>query len=124
MRFAKEIQTLDTYKTNNTGSDLSHELTDFSIDDLRGGFGLNYSLHSFIDVNPSALSQLEPSRSRFNKTHMVSTNNLVNISKDIDLSVNASYMNNALTADNGGSITYFFQRRQAQSRPRTRHMKA
>ena len=108
MRFAKEIQTLDTYKTNNTGSDLSHELADFSIDDLRGGFGLNYSLHSFIDVNPSALSQLEPSRSRFNKTHMVSTNNLVNISKDIDLPVNASYMNNALTADNGGSITYFF----------------
>lgn len=108
MRFAKEIQTLDTYKTNNTGGDLSRELTDFSIDDLRGGFGLNYNLRSFIDVNPSTLSQLESNRSRFNKTHMVSTNNLINISKDIDLSVNASYVNNALTADYGGSTTYYF----------------
>lgn len=108
MRFAKSVQTLNTYKADNTGEDISRQLTDLSLDDMRGGFGTNYSLRTFVDVNPARLAQLDGRRSRFNRTHMVSTNNLLGLSKNYDLAVNASYVDNTLEADNGSTTTYMF----------------
>lgn len=107
MRFAKKEQTLNTYKTNNTGDDVTCDFNDFSFERLHGGFGLNYMLRNFISVKPSVLSELDGNRSRFNRTHAVGTNNLFSLSRDYELSVNASYINNVLTADKSMETTYF-----------------
>lgn len=107
MRFAKKEQTLNTYKTNNTGDDVTRDFNDFSFESVRGGFGLNYALRNFISIKPFVLSELDSRRSRFNRTHAVGTNNLFNLSRDYELAVNASYINNVLTADNSTETSYF-----------------
>lgn len=83
MRFKKNIQSLNTYKGNNTGND-SYEMNVFSsIADFtpRG----NAQLPSYIQVAPSSANGIGNRRSLFNQNNNLTTNNLHKISKDFDL---------------------------------------
>lgn len=101
MRFAKNAQTLNTYKTNNTGENVAAQT-----DNLYARPG-GYALRSFINIRPPVLGTLDSRRSRFNRTHVVSTNNMLKLSGDYDITVNAHYTNNILTADASTETTYF-----------------
>jgi hypothetical protein len=109
MRFKKESQTLNTYKTNNTGNDVTRETLSFSIDDIIAQFGKNYRLQDYLSVAPSRLREIDDFRSRFNKTHSFTTNNLWSLGKNYDLTSQITYINNLLKSDNSTRTTYFFE---------------
>lgn len=107
MRFAPNFQTLNTYKTNNTGWDVSKELTDHSIDNIRNLFNRNYRLKKFIDVYPQTLGYLSAGRSTFNRSHLVDTNTLFKLGRNYDVTIHAGYLNNQFTSDTQDETSYF-----------------
>ena len=109
MRFKKQAQTLNTYKTNNTGSNVIRETMSFSIDDIISQFGKNYRLQEYLSVVPDRLREIDSDRSRFNKTHLFSTNNLWSLGKNYDLTSQITYTNNRLTSDNATRTSYFLE---------------
>ena len=80
MVFGRKRQSISMYKTNNTGKDIEHEVTDLSRFDktapTESGILHNISLGA-----PS----LDAKRSKFNDTHIVATNWLFKTKKDDDL---------------------------------------
>lgn len=109
MRFTRKSQILNTYKTNNIGTDVSSDMTDFSIEEFRNSFSKSYELSNYVDVNSNVLTQIDSKRSRFNKTHMVSTNNLWSIGKKYDLTSEVTYLNNRLNSDCYSRTTYYLK---------------
>jgi len=79
MVFGRKRQSISMYKTNNTGKDIEHEVTDLSRFDktapTESGILHNISLGA-----PS----LDAKRSKFNDTHIVATNWLFKTKKDDD----------------------------------------
>lgn len=109
MRFKKKSQTLNTYKMNNTGNDVTQENMSFSLDAISTPFGKNYRLENYISVNPDRLFTLDDERSRFNTTHVFTTNNLWTINKNYDLTSQISYTNNRLKNQSLTRTSYFLQ---------------
>lgn len=109
MRFTSKTQSLNTYKTNNTGTDVTRETQLFSFDEVMSPFSKNYRLDNYIHVRPDYLTDIDANRVRFNKSHMVSTNNLWALSKNFDLTSQVSYTNNRLNSDNFSKTTYYLK---------------
>lgn len=109
MRFKKQSQTLNTYKTNNIGIDLSRETMSFSIDEILSQFGKNYRLQDYLSVSPERLREIDGDRSRFNQTHLFTTNNLWSLGRNYDLTSQITYINNRLKSDNSTRTTYFLE---------------
>ena len=109
MRFKKQSQTLNTCKTNNTGKDLTRETISFSIDDVLSQFGKNYRLQDYLSVAPARLREIDGDRSRFNRTHLFTTNNLWSPGKNYDLTSQITCVNNRLKSDNSTRTTYFLE---------------
>lgn len=109
MRFTAKTQSLNTYKTNNTGIDVTQETQTYSFDEIMSQFSKNYRLNNYISVSPDNLTDIDANRVRFNKSHMVSTNNLWALSKNLDLTSQVSYTNNRLNSDNSSRTTYFLK---------------
>ena len=87
MRFKPKIQTLETYKGNNTGNE-SFELTDFGMSDfsyLVNSLANIAQLPTYIQVSPSVASDIGSSRSTFNQTNNITSNNLLKVGKDFDI---------------------------------------
>jgi len=83
MKFNPKTQTLNTYKGNNTGNE-SYEMNLLILpSDLTPNF--NPSLSSYIHVSPSVAGDIGSSRSTFNQTNNLTSNNLIKIKKDFDL---------------------------------------
>ena len=99
--FSKKWQSINTYKCNNSGNDLTSEFTSFYSDAISNNTG-------------DMLSTLSPSsppislrRYLFNNTHAVSSNLLRAISKDVQFSANILYYNDYLTKE-GSSISSYY----------------
>lgn len=99
MRFTSKIQTLNVYKTNNIGVDVSKESKDLINSGSMSMFG-NYSLTDYVSISPKTLSEISAERHRFNKTHLVSSNTLWSLTKNSDLTTQINYSNNRLDFDN------------------------
>ncbi len=109
MRFTSKTQSLNTYKTNNTGSDITQETQSFTFDDVMSQFSKKYDLKNYINVRPDKLTDLDANRVRFNKSHLVSTNNLWALSKEVDLTSQISYTSNRLNSDNITQTSYYLK---------------
>lgn len=109
MRLTHKMQTLNSYKTNNIGTDVTKDATDFTMDDSRNPFSKNYNMQGFINASTSTLSELDSRRSRFNKTHLASNNNLWTVGKDYDLTSNITFLNNRLNSDSYSETTYYLK---------------
>ena len=107
MRFTPKTQSLDTYKTNNTGQDLTSETRTLSFQDISGSFSDNYRLNNYISIGSNFIPQIDNRRSLFNKSHLVSTNNLWSLNKNFDITSQISYLNNR-TENNSQSETQYF----------------
>ena len=83
MRFKAKTQSLNTYKGNNTGNE-SYEMNVFF-----PSFDLasiaNTSLPTYMNASPSVASDIGSSRSTFNQTNNLTSNNLFKVGKDLDL---------------------------------------
>lgn len=107
MRFRKKVQSFNTYKGNNTGV-MSYDIQRLISDGDFGSWNSSNELSSYLDVKPSYASGIGSNRNRFDRTHTLTTNNLIKISKNIDLlpQLIASYKRE--TSDYNSHTTYFF----------------
>lgn len=107
MRFSAKTQTLNTYKTNNTGIDVTSNARSFSLSDLLSQFDKSYKLSSYIDVSPNHLNDIDESRVILNKSHLISSNNLWTLGKTYDLTTQVTYTNRRLTSDCSSQTIYY-----------------
>lgn len=107
MRFAKKVQSLNTLKSNNTGTDITREIN-LKFDDFDGGsLGNTYSLRNYVNATPDRLVEISDSRVRENKTHAITTNNLWALSNKTDITTQITYMKDRLVSSSMSSTQYF-----------------
>ena len=84
MRFKAKTQTLNTFKGNNTGNE-SFELNTFILPSDFASILSTTQPPSYIQVSPSTASDIGSSRSTFNQTNNLTSNNLIKVGKNFDL---------------------------------------
>ena len=94
------FQNITTFRTNNTGEDLSASNTDFFAD--RRGTGLS----QYISVGLPGVPSLSSKRTLFNRSFLVSTNNLWKLGRG-EFKANIDYSFNRVTAEASNITTYF-----------------
>lgn len=94
------FQNITTFRTNNTGEDLSASNTDFFAD--RRGTGLS----RYISIGLPGVPSLDSKRTLFNRSFLVSTNNLWKLGRG-EFKANIDYSFNRVTADASNITTYF-----------------
>lgn len=105
MRFAKKIKMLDTYKGNNTGNDVSDIGNPFL--DLSGGAGED--AREIITVQNASNPFLEKRKTLFNKSHLLSLNNQVLLSKSFILTPQLNLSRSSFDNDEEEDKTYFLE---------------
>lgn len=105
MFFIKNFQTLVTYQTNNTGTDVTRDFNRFSFTGFRFGRSAN-SKKDWLSIASSNPPPFSNQRWLDNESHAISANTLFKNKKEFEFKINASYINN-LTKRNGGSITTY-----------------
>lgn len=94
------FQNITTFRTNNTGEDLSASNTDFFAD--RRGTGLS----RYISIGLPGVPSLDSKRTLFNRSFLVSTNNLWKLNKG-EFKANVDYSFDRVVADASNTTTYF-----------------
>ena len=94
------FQNITTFRTNNTGEDLSASNTDFFADSRRTG------LSRYVSIGLPGVASLESKRTYFNRSFLVSTNNLWKLGCG-EFKANIDYSFNRVTANASNITTYF-----------------
>ena len=90
LRLKSDFQTMLTYKTNNTGTDVSRESTSlFSVDDWLGE-----QPKDFIRLAAPGASALSRERSLMNRSHALTANTMKRIGDNAQVSLQLIYSNN------------------------------
>ena len=106
MRFSKKMQTLNVFKTNNTGDNILNESTMQFSDFGSDLFSKSYKMKDFINVDPDRLTDLDEHRVRRNQSHSVNINNLWSLGKSADLAMVLSYGHDRLLSDSRSTTSY------------------
>lgn len=101
MAVMPDFQNITTFKTNNTGKDLSAQATDFFAS--RRGTGLN----RYVGVSLPGVPNLSRKRTLFNRSALVSTNALWKVGRG-ELKAQIDYSFNRIMAEAANVTTYFF----------------
>ena len=94
------FQSITTFRTNNTGEDLSASKTDFFAS--RRGTGLN----RYVSVGLPGVPSLDSKRTLQNRSFLVSTNNLWKVGQG-EVKANIDYAFNRVTSQASNVTTYF-----------------
>jgi len=105
MIFNKKRQAIITYQSNNTGSDVSREIQDFSFDLSGNDFSIDKT--NWLSIQKLSEPPFAQERWLDNNVHLGSVNFLQRIKEDVDLKVNLSYLNDA-QKQQGSTQTRFF----------------
>ncbi len=105
MIFAKKRQAIVTYQSNNTGSDVSREIRDFSFDLSGNDFSIDKT--DLLSIQKLSEPPFAEDRWLDNNVHLGSVNFLQRIKEDVELKVNLSYLNDA-QSQQGRTETRFF----------------
>lgn len=105
MRIGTKWQNMNTFKTNNTGSNIQNELTTFNYADMMYDNNA-YALRDFISVGVSN-APLAEERVRMNRSHLFNSTHLFKLSDDYQLTGQASYFREQLSSANNAQTTYF-----------------
>lgn len=101
LRLKPEYQTMITYKTNNTGQDISKETTSlFNHDDLEIG-------SSHINLSRPTTPNLANHRSLFNRSHSVTANAMKRFNESSQMNTQIIYTNSRETAVGERHTEYF-----------------
>lgn len=96
------FQNITTFRANNTGEDISASSTDFFSD-------LRYTgLDSYVSVGLPSTPDLSSTRTMFNRSFLVSVNNLWKLSRG-EFKANIDYSFNRLAGEASGITTYFLK---------------
>ncbi len=99
MYFARKFQTLNTYKTNNTGNDVSREMTAFY-----GGYD---PMRSMLGVHTPLIPPVDRNRYLDNHIHTITFNTIKKLNKDTELKTNASYLHDKQLFSGQAVTTYY-----------------
>ena len=101
LRVKSDFQTMLTYKTNNTGQDISKETTRLiSLDDLE-------SQSDYIQLSPPTTPNLAERRTLFNRSHAVTVNTMKRIDESSQVNVQIIYNNDHQTAQGERQTVYY-----------------
>jgi hypothetical protein len=100
--FAKSKQNITIYKGNNSGNDVSRELTSFYSDGENSSY--NGKFLSSLSPAPPAISE---NRYLFNNVNSVSTNFLSLLPHDYELTTNITYNDDVRTRDSYSRSSYY-----------------
>ena len=106
MRFSASSQSMNTYKTNNTGKDIIGETKSFNLEDLLASDD-RYTPRDYINLSTSRTSEIDNKRLRFNNTHTLTTTNLWKLGKESELKGQVIYFNNHLNNNSEINSSYF-----------------
>lgn len=97
--FGRHFQTINTYKTNNSGDDVERELISFyeNREDASSLSGIH------LPITPS----LDKKRYIDNNVHTVSINTITKLKKELELKANAHYIHNFLNSAGTSISTYY-----------------
>lgn len=102
LRLRQKQQTMITYKTNNTGENISGETTSlFSLSDLED------AKNNYISLEKPTTSSLKESRTLFNRNHSFTLNNLRKLGKTSQLNLQMVYNHDRETAYGDKETTYY-----------------
>jgi len=108
MYFNKQKQQISTYKGNNTGVDLSDELTSFT--------GLNnIEDENLLQLRMPSIPNILKKRYIFNNSNAITTNNLFKISDNKQLNLNIVYLNDHSNKDSYSKSSYFIAENKSQT---------
>jgi hypothetical protein len=107
MFFTKKQQMITSYQTNNVGNDISNEIKTLTIEDLLDQFESNNKKKDWVTIQELSSPPFSKKRWLDNNAHLLTTNYLVRLKKDLTLKVNLSYIND-FQQQNGNTQTTFF----------------
>ncbi len=102
MYFAKNKQSMGSYKGNNTGDEVSRDLTSFYSNE-----GNQMNDGSLLAVQAPATPSISQQRYLFNRANAVTMNNLWKIDKDYQLTTNINYINDRQEKDSYSRSEYY-----------------
>ena len=105
MIFTKKRQAIFTYQSNNTGSDVSREIRDFSINFSGNQFTIDKT--DWLSIQNISEPPFSQERWLNNNVHLGSANILQRIKENIDLKLNISYLNDYQQQDGSTQTRYF-----------------
>ncbi len=105
MIFTKKRQAIFTYQSNNTGSDVSREIRDFSINFSGNQFTIDKT--DWLSIQNISEPPFSQERWVDNNVHLGSANILQRIKENIDLKLNISYLNDYQQQDGSTQTRYF-----------------
>ncbi|PTX62960.1 carboxypeptidase-like protein [Kordia periserrulae] len=107
MLFSKNKQLITSYQTNATGKNISNEIKTLTLEDLLDEFENNTEKRDWVGI----VELFPPSFSEKywldNNAHLVTANYLTRIEKDVNLKVNASYINDVQRQIGNTQTTFF-----------------
>lgn len=101
MMVTGKYQMITTFKGNNTGINLSDQLTDFTSDRA------DESMDGYVSLSPPVTPNLQRNRSYFNRSWMVSSSHLLKTGKSGEFKAQIDYNNDRVTAHGVSTTTYF-----------------
>ncbi|MBZ9629697.1 carboxypeptidase-like regulatory domain-containing protein [Salegentibacter sp. LM13S] len=105
MIFTKKQQAIVTYQSNNTGSDVSGEIRNFSIKYAGDNFDIDKK--DWLSIQNVSEPPFSAERWLDNNVHLGSANILQHIKEDVDLKLNISYLNDYQQQDGSTQTRYF-----------------
>ncbi|KAA3157301.1 hypothetical protein F2A05_02855, partial [Alistipes onderdonkii] len=106
MRIGARVQSMVNLKTDNTGQNPSAETERLSVEDILNGGANDYNPAAHLSVGTSS-APLDDTRTRFNRSHMASLNNLRKLSEDYQLSSSLTWGYDRLASDRAARQSWY-----------------
>lgn len=108
MLFTQKQQMLASYQADNTGYDAAADLKTLTIDELRDQAESNTSKQDLLRIREMSPPQFSSNRYLFNNVHLASINYLLKLRQDVQLRVNASYLNDYQIQEGMTQSVFYF----------------
>lgn len=106
MRFKGKSQQMFTFKSNNTGKELSGIHKTLTIEDILSN-SESYSLADYVSLSMPSAPDLSRNHTTFNRSHSFTANSLFSLGKDVQLTTQMIYCNERVTSDAQKRTCYF-----------------
>lgn len=108
MLFTKKQQLIASYQANNTGDDVAADLKTLTIDELLEQAESNTEKQDFLRIQELSPPRFSSNRYLFNNIHILSTNYLMKLKRDVQLRINASYLNDYQIQEGETQSIFYF----------------
>ena len=107
MLFKKKTQMIASYQANNTGNDVSRQLKTLTLESLMEQLDGIVPASQMLQLIESATPSVSAKRYLDNNIHLLTGNILTKINKDLELRINASYLNDVQQRQGKAATIYY-----------------